>query len=494
MKTEQAVKMLLEAKGDEQKLTLATIEIALANYPESKQELIRNAVFAASVPHWFDSEILHALLGNISKSEANSLFKILRGFSFVEAFPARNACNIHERTRLSLLRWMGRNQSQKYKELSARAADYFYKIEKIQEHIEWAYHLIISKPDEASGFIATLHSVWSKAGRVEPQQALATILDEHIKENRVNGHALATALVTIAMLEMYNRPLANMKSRLNMALRIARKTSDKSLEGMTLKLRGDVEHALGHLGVALRLYKSAFAIARKTAASSKMNKSIQNHIWSLLLSIGTIQLERRRYTDALNSYRASLIIAKKLVKNRPNDSRYQSILLESYSAIGRLLEKKKRISEALRSYRLSLAIAKKLAKRDPENVTSQVDLGASLDNIGDIQMRRGINNLSVALQSFQSALVIAKKLAASYPKEKLYQKNLDVAYTKIGHVFLLKKRPIEALESFKKALLITEQLVKHDPQNVEWKSDMKENRDTVTKVEGIIANLGKPSA
>ena len=58
MTVAEATKRLVEAGTDDRKITLATVDLALASYGENEQRKLRNSVFAAAVPHWFDQQIL----------------------------------------------------------------------------------------------------------------------------------------------------------------------------------------------------------------------------------------------------------------------------------------------------------------------------------------------------------------------------------------------------------------------------------------------------
>ena len=100
MTFDEIIGHLRQAQGDPEKLVLATVDTALA---ASNEPLLREALEAASIPHWFDARILAQLL-DTNTDEAAELELRLRGLPMVEPFGARQGWNVHESTRLALRR------------------------------------------------------------------------------------------------------------------------------------------------------------------------------------------------------------------------------------------------------------------------------------------------------------------------------------------------------------------------------------------------------
>jgi len=105
---------------------------------------IREAVFAAAVPHWFDFELLSTLV-----SQTNTLtkkdFKRLISLSFVERFPDRGY-NIHESTRSLILKRLSTHVPELLRQYSREAAKYFHSARKLGDSwlIEEVYHLTVT--------------------------------------------------------------------------------------------------------------------------------------------------------------------------------------------------------------------------------------------------------------------------------------------------------------------------------------------------------------
>jgi hypothetical protein len=126
MDLDETLRILREAKGDLARISLASVDLLLAEHPDSEREKLRGALQVAAVPHWFDEKILGVLLDGPLAAEAPSLASQLRRLPVVEPFPARGpgAANVHEKSRLALRRWMKGKSPDRLAALSERAKIY----------------------------------------------------------------------------------------------------------------------------------------------------------------------------------------------------------------------------------------------------------------------------------------------------------------------------------------------------------------------------------
>src|SRR5262245_47743622 len=108
------------AHGDPERLTLATLDIFLADRGPG----VREALEAAAVPHWFDADILAALLG-VALERATTVCDDLRALPMVEVFEARAGWNVHEAARLAIRSRMAGSQNDRFVKLSRLAAECF---------------------------------------------------------------------------------------------------------------------------------------------------------------------------------------------------------------------------------------------------------------------------------------------------------------------------------------------------------------------------------
>src|ERR1044071_2704902 len=105
---------------------------------------IREVVFAAAVPHWFDFEILSSLIAktnNLTKKD----YKALTSLSFVEPFPERGY-DVHESSRSLILKRLSTDAPVLLAEYSRKAAKYFHSKKKFGDPwlIEGLYHSTVA--------------------------------------------------------------------------------------------------------------------------------------------------------------------------------------------------------------------------------------------------------------------------------------------------------------------------------------------------------------
>jgi hypothetical protein len=157
----------------EERAWLVTLDL-LQNLPSDLQ----SAAWAAAVPHWFNDEILSALLER-SVTDCVPLYARLQRLPFVESYEARRACNVHEMTRTMMLNYLWRERLEDYLTLSTRAAGYFAQRKDPAWQIEHIYHSLVSDPIGVADIVEHLQAAWSSPF----QYALASALAE--KENEL---------------------------------------------------------------------------------------------------------------------------------------------------------------------------------------------------------------------------------------------------------------------------------------------------------------------
>jgi hypothetical protein len=188
MNFEDNIKLLQAAQGDSQRLAEATLEIVLAALsPE-----LSGALQAVAVPHWFDEEILGALL-QTDKLSAERISAQLRLLSMVESFPLRSGWNITKDMRIALRRRLARTRPEHLHLLSARAASYFEKGDSTRQ-TEAIYHRLLAFPDVGAAELERFYESWREEDR-EVLQTLGIPLDELIMDGLLEPVARATVLL-----------------------------------------------------------------------------------------------------------------------------------------------------------------------------------------------------------------------------------------------------------------------------------------------------------
>lgn len=124
---------LSEASTEVEKSWIIT-EPLLRNLPHDVQQ----AIFATAVPHWFNSEVVSALL-KVSLQSAKVIYQELRSLHFVQPF-GESKHTYHDLTREAILRYAVLDTDKKI--FARRAYNFFNSFEEEDYQIEALYHFL----------------------------------------------------------------------------------------------------------------------------------------------------------------------------------------------------------------------------------------------------------------------------------------------------------------------------------------------------------------
>ena len=162
----QLLTRLQAARSDEEREWLV-MQFSLDNVAPA----VREAVWVAAIPHWFDAGFLAALLDERGE-RAQELYQALQEFSFVEVFPGRGY-NLHERSRALLLGRLWQDDQARYRELSQRAAAHCAGQDQTDTgwRVETIYHqLLAGEPDAVDVFILEFRQSVKRRAVAQPNQ------------------------------------------------------------------------------------------------------------------------------------------------------------------------------------------------------------------------------------------------------------------------------------------------------------------------------------
>lgn len=152
--------------------------------------IVREAVIAAAIPHWFDRDYILALLDDETRAAfiaRDSLIQLLQ-LSFVEVFPGRGY-GIHEHTRELLLNRLWREDRVRFRELSHRAASYCVRQDQRDAgwRIETIYHRLMAGDVSALIALEGQSALWDR----QLDYGKAEGLMRTVLEATDRGHMLA---------------------------------------------------------------------------------------------------------------------------------------------------------------------------------------------------------------------------------------------------------------------------------------------------------------
>jgi eukaryotic-like serine/threonine-protein kinase len=194
---------LTQATSEEERAALV-LAMSLSTLPEALQAVVQ----AAAIPHWFDAQFLAALLGE----ESDAWYDHLLALSFVDQVPGRGYV-IHERTRRQLLHELWRDDPDRFRELSGRAAAYCLAQATANDEAAWqaeaVYHQLVSEPEVGVAGLRDLATRWAnyEYHTYDEIEATVRLAQEQIEAGRLRGAGADwTRLWQAKLALLYGRP------------------------------------------------------------------------------------------------------------------------------------------------------------------------------------------------------------------------------------------------------------------------------------------------
>jgi tetratricopeptide (TPR) repeat protein len=419
MEFAHALHLLEQVKDDPQALTVATAQVVCARLHPDLFAVLE----AAAIPHWFDRDILAALLQTDAAAAAPWLER-LRLVPLVESYAARKGWNVHEATRLALRAALAQTQPERYAQLSRQAAAYFSDGEE-RSRIEQIYHRLAAAEPEAERHLRDLHLEWRDAGRYEALQALALVLEELRRGDSLRGTALARTLVILFEIRRGAMPSALAHEFAQQAVTLFAQAGDEPGEADARQVLGMAWETQGRLAEALREYRAYRDITRRLCEREPDNADWQRGLSVSYNDVGRILESQNQRAEALLEFRACMEIAWRLCQRDPGNLGWQRDLSVSHNRAGRVLQAQGQLGEALREYWAGMEIRRRLCERDPDNADWQRDLSISHYRIASLLETQG--QLPEALAEREANLKLIENLAQRDPDNEQWQRDLDAS-------------------------------------------------------------------
>lgn len=151
MDFERMIELLKSTQNDPDAASLATFDILIS----TADELLRQAVEAAAIPHWFDAKILQQLVDINEQSTADAVFRRITALPFCESFEQRNGFNVQKGIRNAIRSRLFRDDPKRFQSLTTNAKTAFDQSTS-HHRIESAYHQLWLNAEEAGPVIRRL--------------------------------------------------------------------------------------------------------------------------------------------------------------------------------------------------------------------------------------------------------------------------------------------------------------------------------------------------
>jgi len=187
-----------------------------------------------------------------------------------------------------------------------------------------------------------------------------------------------------------------------------------------------------------------------------------------LLRLGDIYLDMGDPVGALTGYRREMRLSERRAAEFPGDRSRLSLAM-SHTRLPEALISLGKVSEAMTHYRKALALIDELMARhaaDPLYLRPRMIVLIWLANISGNPRFINLGNAGAALQYYREALAIAEQVAALDPRNARAQQDLAEGYRLVAEILVL-DRPAQAVEHYRHALGIVRTLMESDPKETQ---------------------------
>lgn len=122
---------------------------------------LSTAVKIAAIPHWFNADILSALL-TVDAGDALSIYQRIQQLSFCERFRDLDH-TLHDMTRAVMLAYLMVDQPERFKQLSQNAFEYFRQFDDPECAVEASWHLRNVNMEAGVALRGTLYNCYQAA-------------------------------------------------------------------------------------------------------------------------------------------------------------------------------------------------------------------------------------------------------------------------------------------------------------------------------------------
>jgi tetratricopeptide (TPR) repeat protein len=399
--------------ADESERDWLVMEFSLQNLSET----LRQAVWAAAIPHWFDRDFLNAILANPLK---DSDFEMLKELSFVEVFPERGF-NIHERSRKLLLDKLWTTNKARYQRLSKRAAAYCKKQDQSVTawRVETLYHGLLANNTRAKDDFINQGFDWYNSFQSDKLENLTQIVLDAVTSGFVIGEVAAYAAYYQAKLDILYSRYSSAQDFLHQALQ---QKTNKLLMANCIFTLGEVHYHSTNYKQARDFYQRALTHYRKIKGYSYDEANC-------IKSLGDVHLSLAEYQEAWNCYQQSLPIYQSFKNYRLGEANCKLSLGAVHSDLAEY-------EQAQDFYSQALLICKQI-----KDLLGEANCIRCLGRLQGVQ-----SETKLAVAALQRASQLYEKFGTKHGKAFCFN---DVAI-----VYLQQKQFTDALAAFNQAIAI----------------------------------------
>jgi tetratricopeptide (TPR) repeat protein len=356
---------LAKVQGDTRAQAALVAEFTLRMQPDAVRESLAVALDAAAVLHWFDDDLLANVMGVDIAASKHTLAALIK-LPFVEPYPGNARYNLHEATRLGWRTKLAAERIERFRALSARAAQLFATKAEPTAEIEWIYHLLCGDPENGATALEQLNRKWSGRAHPEHEYALARALNELVECRLVTDRVWLWSQLTIASTRQLRGEVAQLAAIEHTLIETARTLVDGPAEAEAQNLLGNTLEAEGKLDDALAAYSEYLAITRRLAEQDPSNAGWLRELAVAHSCMGGVFQAQGKLDDALAAYSDSLAITRRLAEQDPSNVGLRHESLVALVSMARCQSALGNPDDAFANYEAGSALLTALLDIDPD--------------------------------------------------------------------------------------------------------------------------------
>lgn len=232
----------------------------------------------------------------------------------------------------------------------------------------------------------------------------------------------------------------------------------RSHRDLGFRLTHDADASLKHLRKARELYLD---LTRREPAS----EDIQFDLANTCTQLGVALQDHDDPAGAIEQYRAASAICERLAASKPHEQRFRHALWSSYENMARVLAALNNPAGAVEASQKALALGEQLITDDPLNADYRRGLAVSYDHAGNY---RSQSDKREALNYYRRAAELADQLVAADPVNTITRADAARTHKKIAEALAISRENAEALSHFNQALQVYNSLAADAPADLTW--------------------------
>jgi tetratricopeptide (TPR) repeat protein len=229
--------------------------------------------------------------------------------------------------------------------------------------------------------------------------------------------------------------------------------------GNAYRRMGEIYDKLGNQPEAERAFLKAHQVLGRLVEEDPFDSDYRSALASAYHRYGFVLHYSARQEEALDAYSQALQLREKLAADFPDVPRYARELAVSLGGVGNMLDNIGSFPKAEAAYLRAIHVMETLPKELADEPDCRFELGLLYSELSGAQEAQGRRQESTPM--FYLGKAAYERLVSEFPRDPIYRNELSFALLQEGS--RLADRPDDAERGYRRAIAISEQLVRESP-------------------------------